>query len=112
MNKLRLNKNLNFMIFIIFILIIVFILSFKITSNNYSKVSENSIAASGNWDNYRASGFAGGSGTSSNPWQINTAEQLAYMSYIVRNNQSYSAGYYKLTANIDLSEHFFYTNWI
>ena len=107
MNKLRLNKNLNFMIFIIFILIIVFILSFKITSNNYSKVSENSIAASGNWDNYRASGFAGGSGTSSNPWQINTAEQLAYMSYIVRNNQSYSAGYYKLTANIDLSEHFF-----
>ena len=85
-----------------------------ITSFLYSLVDDNknhssnySIAVSGNWDDYRASNFAGGSGTNSSPWQINTATQLAYMSYIVRNNVNYADDYYKLTANIDMSAHYF-----
>jgi hypothetical protein len=40
--------------------------------------------------------FAGGSGTQSSPWQIETAEQLAE----IRNNLS---GYYVLNADIDLA---------
>ena len=47
------------------------------------------------------SGFAGGSGTREDPWQISTAEQLQ----LIRENL---AGHYVLTADIDLSG---YENW-
>lgn len=61
----------------------------------------------GYWDssfNY-ASSFAGGSGLASDPWQINTAAQLARLSYL-SNSSSYSTyndDYYILTNDIDLS---------
>ena len=39
--------------------------------------------ATGLWTDYKASSFAGGSGTSSSPYQISNAAQLAYMAYLV-----------------------------
>ena len=52
--------------------------------------------------------WAGGSGTSSNPYQIATAGQLAYLSYLINgsSSSSYRSLYYKQTANIDLSAHY------
>mgnify|MGYP004575916775 CR=1 FL=1 len=47
------------------------------------------------------SGFAGGSGTREDPWQIASAEQL----HRIRENL---AGHYTLVADIDLSA---YENW-
>ena len=47
------------------------------------------------------SGFAGGSGTKEDPWQIDSAEQLN----LIRENL---AGHYVLIADIDLSG---YENW-
>ena len=64
-----------------------------------------STAATGNWDSYYASSFAGGNGTSSSPYLISTPEQLARMSYMV-NNGSGTSSYYKLTTDIDISAHY------
>ena len=61
--------------------------------------------ASGNWDSYRSS-FSG-SGTSSSPYIINTAGKLAQFSYMTRNNSSYRSKYYKITADINMSAHYF-----
>ena len=63
---------------------------------------------SGRWSDYAASSFAGGSGTSTNPYRIATAEQLAYLSVLTRSssfNTYYRNKYYELTADIDLSAH-------
>ncbi|MDR2626747.1 MAG: hypothetical protein LBC40_01785, partial [Dysgonamonadaceae bacterium] len=55
---------------------------------------------------YRASGFAGGNGTESNPYRIATAGQLAYLAYGVNMNTLTTSGkYFKLTADIDLGDH-------
>ena len=35
----------------------------------------------GLWTDYKASSFNGGNGTSTNPYQIATAAQLAYLAY-------------------------------
>lgn len=62
----------------------------------------------GLWTDYKASSFAGGSGTSSSPYQISNAAQLAYMAYLVNSNTTYRNKYYQLTADIDLSAHYWY----
>lgn len=60
----------------------------------------------GIWADYAASGFAGGAGTADNPYQIATAEQLAYLAVRANEGTLYSLGfYYILTDNIDLSAH-------
>lgn len=64
--------------------------------------------ATGLWTDYKASSFAGGSGTSSSPYQISNAAQLAYMAYLVNSNTTYRNKYYQLTADIDLSAHYWY----
>lgn len=64
--------------------------------------------ATGLWTDYKASSFAGGSGTSSSPYQISNAAQLAYMAYLVNGNTTYRNKYYQLTADIDLSAHYWY----
>lgn len=47
--------------------------------------------------------FASGSGTSSSPYMIYTAQQLANMAYLINTNSStYGSKYYKLGNNIDL----------
>jgi len=62
------------------------------------------------WDGTStATAFAGGSGTSSSPYQIATAAQLNYLAKLLKSNSSYSSDwstygtkYYKLTADIDM----------
>ena len=89
--------------------------------------------ASGTWitDGRQASGFAGGSGTADDPYQIATAAQLAYLSYMIYNDlapvqkvtetdtdsngqveerrtyyYNYLDTYFELTATIDLSNYY------
>ncbi len=64
-----------------------------------------SAAASGNWSSYYASSYAGGSGTSSSPYLISTAAQLARVAFRVNSGYETSS-YFKLTNDIDLSAHY------
>ena len=73
---------------------------------------QNSITASAPentdlWTNgHYADAFAGGSGTSTDPYQIATAAQLARLAYLINDsttNADYNTLYYVQTANIDLS---------
>ncbi len=64
------------------------------------------FATSGNWSDNAANSFAGGTGTSGDPYQISTAAQLAYLAKQVNNSTSYADTYFKLTANLDLSDHY------
>lgn len=51
--------------------------------------------------------FAGGTGTLDDPYQISTAAQFARVAYLVNNdNANYADKHYKLTEDIDLSEHY------
>lgn len=60
----------------------------------------------GSWANNAASAFDGGSGTEEDPYQIATAEQLAYLAVKANEGTLHSLGdYYILTDNIDLSAH-------
>lgn len=60
----------------------------------------------GSWADNAASAFAGGTGTKEDPYQIATAEQLAYLAARANEGTLYSLGdYYILTNNIDLSAH-------
>lgn len=53
-------------------------------------------------------GFAGGKGTSDNPYQIATAVQLAYLADQVNGGNSYDGIHFQLTNDIDLNNH----DWI
>ncbi len=55
------------------------------------------------WTAYAASEYAGGSGTSSDPYLISTAAQLAFFSNQVNAGHTYYGEFFKLTADIDLS---------
>ena len=57
------------------------------------------------WTDYAATSFAGGTGSAEDPYQIATAEQLAKLSNDVKNGNRYRNTFFKLTADIDLSEH-------
>ena len=60
----------------------------------------------GSWADNAASAFAGGTGTEDDPYQIATAEQLAYLAVKANEGTLYTLGdYYILTNNIDLSAH-------
>jgi hypothetical protein len=59
-----------------------------------------------NWIDYAADGFAGGKGTEDDPYQIATAEQLAYLAKIV-NDKIYTkevsqGNYFELISDINL----------
>ena len=73
------------------------------------------------WTNYVTAdtGFAGGTGTASDPYLIKTAEQLAYLSYMIYSGKGpviiagiydhhfyYSGKYFRQIADIDLSGHY------
>ncbi len=63
----------------------------------FSKVSK------GGWDSVAATSFAGGEGTEASPYQIATAEQLAYFAQCVNTEPAtYASLCYVLTADIDL----------
>lgn len=55
------------------------------------------------WDGTIASGFAGGDGTQDNPFQIETAAQLAHFAKTVNEGEAYLNKYIVLTADIDLA---------
>lgn len=57
------------------------------------------------WNDHAAASFAGGDGSEANPYQIGTAEELAKLSKDVTTGEEYEGKYFKLTSNIDLSEH-------
>ena len=60
----------------------------------------------GSWANNAASAFADGTGTEEDPYQIATAEQLAYLAVKANEGTLHTLGdYYILTNNIDLSAH-------
>ncbi|MGN0106816.1 MAG: hypothetical protein ACI4A5_03855, partial [Hominilimicola sp.] len=50
-----------------------------------------------------ASTFSGGSGTSSDPYLISTADDLKQLATDVNGGTTYSGKYFKMTANIDLN---------
>ena len=56
------------------------------------------------WSRHYASDFAGGSGTESDPYQIETAEQLAFLAKNVNDGETYSGVYFLQTADINLAE--------
>ena len=74
--------------------------------------TETVAAPSGNWTTYRASSFAGGNGnTSTNPYEISTPEQLAYLAYLINSSSTsvyneYKDKYYRITASLDMSAHY------
>ena len=58
------------------------------------------------WDGTEiATAYAGGSGTSEDPYQIATGAQLAYLAQEVVKGNSYASTYFQLTGNIDLMGH-------
>lgn len=55
------------------------------------------------WDGTVAKGFAGGTGTASDPYIINHPSQLAYLAKLLKEkNSSYASKYYRLEANLDM----------
>lgn len=70
--------------------------------------TETGGTASGYWSSYYASSFDGGTGESDAPYLISTAAQLARMAYLINgsSSSSYNKKYYELTADIDLSAHY------
>ncbi|MCL1901442.1 MAG: S8 family serine peptidase, partial [Firmicutes bacterium] len=77
------------------------------THNNIMKTCTVKITFEDTWLAYRAAGYAGGSGTSGDPYRIATAEQLAKMAYDLNNPESDRFGNlnckFKLIADIDLA---------
>lgn len=56
------------------------------------------------WDGTIASGFAGGTGTENDPYQISTAAQLAYFAKTVNDGKWYDGEYIILKNNINLND--------
>ena len=55
------------------------------------------------WDGSIATGFAGGTGTETDPYQISNGAELAFLAQEVNNNSTYNASYYILTSDITLN---------
>ena len=78
-------------------------------NENLDDVTANAPTNDGYWTdagNY-ATSFAGGSGTSTDPYLISTPQQLAYLSYLLNTmaNVSFRGAYYDQTANLDMSKY-------
>ena len=76
-------------------------------NENLDDVTANAPTNSGYWTdsgNY-ATSFAGGSGTSTNPYLISTPQQLARLAYLINGSSSstYRALYYEQTTNLNMS---------
>lgn len=63
------------------------------------------LASGGQWTDFAAAGFAAGNGSGSNPYQIGTPEQLAYLAVQVNTGSDYKDKYFIQTDNIDLAGH-------
>ncbi|MFR9585308.1 MAG: hypothetical protein SNI20_04185 [Rikenellaceae bacterium] len=75
-------------------------------SVNYNCNMEDAEVSQITWADFAASSFAGGSGTESDPYQIATAEQMAYFAVQLNTGSSGKPGQnttkYTLTADVDL----------
>lgn len=113
MNKLFIRtKDYIFMIIILLLLLFLYATfnnnSIENKNDNTYAVSTPIVSTSGYWidSGRRGSSFGGGSGTSTSPYIISTAQQLAYLSYKVYNGTSYLGKYFKQTADINLSSYY------
>ena len=82
------------------------------SSNSENDATKNAPTNDDLWTdsgNY-ADSFAGGTGTEEDPYQIATAEQLAYLAHLINDdsstNSTYRSLYYVQTADIDLLLHY------
>ncbi len=66
---------------------------------------QSTAAQSGDWSNYKASGYESGSGTEADPYVIKTAEQLAYFAAQVTAGNDLTANV-ELRSSIDLGAHY------
>ena len=75
-------------------------------SSSSAEESEECVGESGNpWDGTTAKNFACGAGTKLSPYIILTAEQLAYLSFVVNSSdKDYKGKYFKLGADIKLNK--------
>lgn len=55
------------------------------------------------WDGTVANSFSGGSGTQSDPYQINDGSEFAYLIKLINDNTSTFNSYYELTNNINMN---------
>lgn len=62
------------------------------------------VGVSAAWSGTAADGFAGGTGTADDPYQIATAEQLAYLAESVNSGTTYEKQYIQLTEDIVLND--------
>ena len=97
-HKFFLKDHMYFLSIFVLILSCVLSMSFMIGDNTNTcfdeKITVSTVASStpyttsGSWvtNNRYADGFAGGSGTESDPYQISTASQLAYLAYTIYND--------------------------
>ena len=69
----------------------------NVTSNATEPTNDDS------WANHYADSFAGGTGSETDPYQIETAEQLSLLAVNVNSGTNYSGIYFEQTADIDLS---------
>lgn len=60
-------------------------------------------SAAAAWDGTAAAGFESGTGDSSDPYIIKTAEQLAFLAKQVNGGETYQGKYFQLEADLDLS---------
>ena len=79
-----------------------------------SETENQSIAVVDSWisnPDYYSTSFAGGSGSQGDPYLISNAAELAYLSKIFSDGtgyNNYSGNYFKQTADINLSAHYWY----
>ncbi|NLO45905.1 MAG: hypothetical protein GX107_05295, partial [Clostridiales bacterium] len=76
---------------------------FKLPEWLKSPFSLGASAAGGVWDGSVAAGFASGSGTEGDPYIIETAPQLAFLSSSVNSGTTYDGKFIKLTDDIELN---------
>ncbi len=89
--------------YLLFILVLIFGTT-TLFNNINTKDIPTGNAISGEWTSY-TSAFSG-SGTESRPYLIASAGNLAYLASQVNSGTTYSGSYFRQTANIDLSAHY------
>ena len=88
-----------------FLFILVLIFGFTtIVDLRPNSQTQTGNAISGEWTSY-TSAFSG-SGIESDPYEITSAENLAYLASQVNSGTTYSGSFFRQTANIDLSAHY------
>ena len=85
--------------FLVVVLLLFFAVSYFVAVLTFSEKTTSSI-----WDGKVASSFEKGKGTSTNPYKINTGNELAYFFSVLNgeNSSDYFNKYYELNNNIDM----------